>query len=468
MRKYFILAVIFFWLAGVSFATPDPALAPTPEMFAYAVQVNTSGKNAFYELELPLEIYQKSTRRDLGDIRVFNGAGQVVPHALRRPKNLINQNYTIYNELPFFPIKGEGDQKIDDFSFYVDKNEKGTIVDIKMPAPIDASKKDKISSYLVDASAFKEAIYAIRLDWSDNQTDFMANIIVDGSDDLSNWHTIVTATVARLEYQGHQLDRNEILLNNKHYKYLRLSWPTDQSPINLTRVAVLMPSFNTLEIPERRWLAPKVVPISGETGKYLIDLKGFLPVDRVRLRFSESNVMAKVILSSGEYPEGPMQLQWRGLVYNFNYKEEQIVNPLISVSPTEHRFWMIALEETESEINSLPVLELSWQARRLVFLAQGAGPFQICYGSSQVDPINFHVDELLKKYKTSVGRNITPIQVNHSSSFIMGGEKQLKPLPPELPWKKYLLWIVMFAAVFVIGWMSTLLYKQLQSEGSNR
>ncbi|MBE9536446.1 MAG: DUF3999 domain-containing protein [Proteobacteria bacterium] len=463
MKKYFILSIFFLGIVGTSFAKT----VPRPEMFAYGMQLEVSGDNAFYELEIPLEIYQKTTRRDLGDVRVFNGSGQVVPHALRRPGNITSQKDIIYKNLPFFPIKGELDNKTGGLSVHVEKNEEGTIVDVKAPSRRDASKEEKTLSYLVDASALKEPIYAIELSWSDAEADFFGIIIVDSSDDLTNWRSLVTETVARLGYQGYRLDRNKIILNNCKAKYLRFSWAADQTPIDLTKVALVSRISNTVENPARRWLTPQVIPVSGEPGKYLVDLKGFLHVDRIRIRLPENNAMAGLRLSSGDSSEGPMKEHWRGLVYNLDFKGDQIFNSPVIVRSTAQRYWMIVTEESESEINGIPVLEFGWQARRLVFLAQGSGPFQIAYGSRSVEPTSFHIDALLNKYKASVGRNITPRLLTHSSEFIIGGEKQLKPLPSVWPWKKYILWTIMFAGVFVIGWMSILLYRQLQIKDNN-
>jgi Protein of unknown function (DUF3999) len=81
--KTFLAGLAWLILAGISVNAAEPAA----DMFAYGLKLEVEGQHAFYQLELPLEVYQSVTRRDLGDIRLFNAAGQVVPHVLRRPDN---------------------------------------------------------------------------------------------------------------------------------------------------------------------------------------------------------------------------------------------------------------------------------------------------------------------------------------------------------------------------------------------
>ena len=57
--------------------------AERPSDFAYGVPLEADGKEALYEVVLPASAYRGVVRADLADVRVFNGAGEVVPHAWR-------------------------------------------------------------------------------------------------------------------------------------------------------------------------------------------------------------------------------------------------------------------------------------------------------------------------------------------------------------------------------------------------
>ena len=74
------VAALFAVFSGAAFAA-DGALAPGD--FAYGRAVETQRGDALQTLLLDLPIYRGSVGPELVDLRVFNGAGEVVPHAIR-------------------------------------------------------------------------------------------------------------------------------------------------------------------------------------------------------------------------------------------------------------------------------------------------------------------------------------------------------------------------------------------------
>lgn len=97
MNKFALAAAAgMVFVATVTLAADRP---PTPQSFAYGLELAISGSNPFHELELPLEVYQNVTRTDLGDIRVFNGNDDIVPHLLRKPTRKFNRDGAISTSL---------------------------------------------------------------------------------------------------------------------------------------------------------------------------------------------------------------------------------------------------------------------------------------------------------------------------------------------------------------------------------
>jgi hypothetical protein len=80
MRRPFFL--LLSTLLVPTAAAGDPV---SPSDFAYTAGILTQGEGAVYRLGLTPEVYDGLTRPDLGDLRVFNAAGQPVPHALIMP-----------------------------------------------------------------------------------------------------------------------------------------------------------------------------------------------------------------------------------------------------------------------------------------------------------------------------------------------------------------------------------------------
>ena len=53
--------------------------------YAYSLPIEVSGEAAIYRLAVPEIAYRHLVRPDFRDLQVFNAAGEVVPHSLRRP-----------------------------------------------------------------------------------------------------------------------------------------------------------------------------------------------------------------------------------------------------------------------------------------------------------------------------------------------------------------------------------------------
>ena len=62
---------------------PALAAAEQPRDFAYGIPLQTSGQDPLQQLALPRAVYEGVVHADLADLRVFNGAGEVVAHAFR-------------------------------------------------------------------------------------------------------------------------------------------------------------------------------------------------------------------------------------------------------------------------------------------------------------------------------------------------------------------------------------------------
>ena len=72
-----------------------------PDVFAYGIPIKAGAQSALYEVEIPLAVYRGVTRSDLGDLRVFNGAGETVPHALK-PREALHATAVGKARLPVF------------------------------------------------------------------------------------------------------------------------------------------------------------------------------------------------------------------------------------------------------------------------------------------------------------------------------------------------------------------------------
>src|SRR6202020_2324004 len=90
-------------LALLTYSSLVQAQALFPKDFAYGQLAIPDRDAAAYRFSLPLAVYQNTFRDDLGDLRVFNAEGMVVPFSLSRPAAQSSIHETPI-ALPMFPL----------------------------------------------------------------------------------------------------------------------------------------------------------------------------------------------------------------------------------------------------------------------------------------------------------------------------------------------------------------------------
>ena len=447
-------------LLCVAIMTASPVVADvTPEQFAFGLPLEVSGEQAFYALELPLAVYQGCQREDLGDLRVFNSSGQVVPHALLKPENKTLKQNVAVSELPFFPLQAE--RSDDDMSIHVERTKEGTIVDVRAGQSNVSQDVNRGNGYLLDASQLKQRIDSFELLWAEDAEAFLAEIEVETSHDLVKWTSLTTATIGWLRYQEFRLEQNRISLPRANSRYLRLRGKDGRFAGKLAKVTVLTRKSSIVAQPKLKRMTRNAIRLSDN--EYMVDLGGALPVTSVSVKLSDNNSLATIQLSSARNEKDPGINRWRGLAYNISTNGRTFKNPAISVSPRRHRFWDLQVEKNETPLAVAPQLEFMWQPDRLVFLAQGSGPYYIAYGSNTLTPTTFHIDALLKLSGPDGRQSFNPDVALPGKPYELGGRGNLSGRAP-IPWKEYSLWGILALGVILIGWMAFSLQRKMREE----
>jgi hypothetical protein len=112
--------VTLFFLLGANAASG----AERPADYAFGIPLEADGKEALYDVTLPVAVYRGVVRADLGDLRVFNGAGEVVPYALR-PRRMTDTETAPPVALTLFPLKAEEGAALDAISIRVRRSAGG-------------------------------------------------------------------------------------------------------------------------------------------------------------------------------------------------------------------------------------------------------------------------------------------------------------------------------------------------------
>jgi uncharacterized protein DUF3999 len=444
--------------------------AERPDDFAYGARLEADGKEALYEVALPATVYRGVAQADLRDVRVFNGAGEVVPHAWRARRTEGTEGGPPV-ALTLFPLKAQAGATVDGLAISLHRGAGGSTTINVTSSGASATAEERTVGYLVDLTGFERALRVIELDWKAPADGFAGKLRVDGSDDLGAWRTLVAAApLVNLEVAGQRLQQKRIDLPEQKVKYLRLSWVPQgdrSSPPELTSASGELVD-KAVQAP-REWA--QVEAGKGEKpGEYAFDARGHFPVDRIRLHLPDLNTVVQVELLARNKGDQPWRQVAHGVVYRLRQGEGEVASPDLAVGAATDRYWLLRVDQRGGGLGAGgPRLEVGWVPHRLVFVARGSPPFQLAYGKRDAKPAAHAIETLIPGYREEAGAKIraakpgTQQTVNVQGAQALtqtelGGEARLKE---TIDWKRWSLWGALVLGVLVLGAMAWRLMRQL-------
>ena len=437
-------------------ASSSALAAERPEEFAYGMPIQADGQVALYEIEIPALVYRGVTRSDLGDIRVFNGQGEVVPHALR-PRAVTNTKSVPEVSLAVFPMYGEASDKLEDLNVRIERGSDGTIVSIHGQAKAGAAKS-KLRGYLLDASALKHAVQALRFDWQGDEDGFVGRIRIEGSDDLSAWSTVADrAALVRLSFGGHQLRQDRVELRGVKFKYLRVSWPENQRPVEALTV-IAEPAAETISS-RRVWQNITGAAIAAKAGEYSYDLGGPFPFDRLRIELPQVNSLVQLEILSRVKTSEDWHPATKATAYRLRDRDAEVTSPEIALTSHGERHWLLRIDQKGGGLGAgVPVISIGWVPQKLVFAARGAAPFKLTYGNVKVKSAAYSIDALIPGYKTDAEFKVKAAPLGEQVT--LAGPVRLSP---PMDYRTWALWGSLILGVLVLGWMAYRLARQVSN-----
>ncbi|HTO50883.1 MAG TPA: DUF3999 domain-containing protein [Burkholderiales bacterium] len=446
---------------------PALAAAERPQDFAYGIPLAVDGREAFYQVEVPRALYEGVVRADLGDVRVFNAAGEVVPHALRPRVTATKTPPPV--EATLFPLRTDAPAGIEGLDLRVEKSGDRTVVSLRTrdgkPAP-----GTKLVGYVVDVSGLDAIARAVVLELPANVDNVTTRVTLEASDDLRQWTTLASgASVLRLVAGGERLEQLRIELPARKAKYLRLTWPGRGMPLELAGIAV-EPGETIVEAP-RQWHEVPGTAVKDKPGEFEFDLGGQLPIDRLRVALPQPNTVAVIEVLARAKPADPWRPVTRTTVYRLNREGEELKSPDIATGGTADRYWLVKVDPRGGGIGGGPLaLGVGWVPHRLVFAARGAAPFQLAYGSRDAKPAAYAIATLVPGYKDEATLDVRSVQPGAGSPAVAIGAAQTSPPQPlggeqatreQIEWKRWTLWGSLVLGVALLGLMALRLGRQM-------
>jgi hypothetical protein len=442
----FLIAAPALGIAAPALGIAAPAMgiaapAMPADQFAWSAPLELDGRGGLYAAEATPALYAGLAAAHLADLRVRNGAGETVPHAVRLPPVPAAAPPRL-SALPAFPLWAAPGEDAGALSVRVEQRPGGTIVHVA--GAERGPGRPRLVGYLVDATAFEGPIEALHLEW--DGSGFAGRVRVEASDDLARWTTrAADAPVLALVHEGHALGARRIAIPGTRAKYLRLSWPAGQQT----------PEFRTVRaeaapaLPERVRVWQRHDAARAERATYEIDLGGAPPVDRLRVELPMNAVLPVEVYARRERSE-----PWRRMATDTLYRLERggavMTRDEVGFAPATDRLWMLKVDPRADLAEGALRVHAGYVPHEIVFAARGEPPFTLVFGSARATSTALPLGTLVPGYDAT-----RPLQAARAT---VGMPRPAVREPGRWPdWleavdrKRAVLWAVLVCGVLVLG-----------------
>ena len=469
------IAIAACWLGLAPSAALGRDEALTPGDFAWGRAVETTSGDPLQTLLLDLPIYRGAVGPELADLRVFNGAGEVVPHAIRAlvdPR--AEQGAPL--EVPFFRLPGAaalaagegGERKAERRTALardvaIELSGDGAIVRVGPGvAPGDSGAAGgPPQAYLIDLSQLERnrAVVGLDLELAALPQEFVVPVRVEASDDLVHFDTLRTReALARLDQAGHRIERSQVELSGVAHRYLLLTSAGQPLPVEVRSVRVRVAPELALPPRQRERIAGERV--AGECCAFIFDLGGPIPVDRVQFDFPVQNTVVEAEVLSSSEPVGPWLRHFSGVLYQLD-RSGTLRNAELPLPPIRQRYLKLVVAPKGGGVGGgAPVLEIAWRPEQLVFVSRGVGPFAVGYGRAQVEDARFEASALIR---TALSRDEEVPRATASLGPVVpvGDPAVLLPRSEPPSRRTLALWAVLIASVGGVLVLSVRLLRRM-------
>lgn len=390
-----------------------------------------------YRLTLDAPVYRAATEATLADLQPLDGGGEPLPAALLQADAPSPSPPPRLRALPLFalpPLPAAGGE----LQVIAERDAGGAVRRIETrsgPAP-----RDGLPAWLLDASALREPLRAIRLDWP-SQPRLQAEVRIEASDDLRHWSPLVErAALVELDNGSERLQQRRIPLDTRA-RYLRITALSPRMPALDAVQAELAPLREDAPL---QWLT-----LSGRArdGGFEFELDGRFPVIRVDVAGAGNDAVEWRLQSRDSEAArwitraGP----WLGYAVGGSAGGRSAPQAL---ARTRDRYWRL-LPGPGATFPIPPQLRLGWRPETLVFLARGQPPYTLAAGSVRALRRDAPLAPILDALRRQRGPQWQPAQARRGEpARELAGAQALHP-PRD--WKAWLLWGLLVLGALLIG-----------------
>lgn len=428
------LAISSVWVSTVAVAA---------DRFAQRFALELESGAAYYSVTLPAAVYAASERSDLGDVRVFNGAGEPVPYSLDTPREPSRAPATLrpVRWFPMPPPAPGGTGAPLGITIAADGSLRATA------APPGRAEDD---ADLIDVAREARAgarVEALVVHVRDDN--YQGRVNVESSDDLRNWQPAGEAQLLKVSYNGSTLSQDRIDLNGMRARYLRLRWLDGAPYIESIDAQVQAASADHAQRADnqRQWREGIVARAGPKPGEYFFETGGPYPVDRLRLNLPQPNTVAPAVVYSRAGLEAPWREVSSATLFRLHNGAVEQSNPSLELAADTDRQWRVVVDTRNGGLGSGTLtVAAGWRPATLTFVARGAAPFTLAVGSAAA------VSSAVSRADLLVGASSVAVvaRLGEALPVEQDADTQLSGKDPDAM-RRYMLWAALLLAVGSLG-----------------
>lgn len=438
-----------------------------PGDFAVRLPIVTSAAAPYYRATIPLRAYLASAHGDLRDLRVFNAAGQTVPHAFLTT-SASTEEHVQRQALRWFPLHASAADGVaeDDsgLKVVVTRAGNGTLVEVdSRRAPVRRAE-GAIRGYVLDASriADRQSVRALEINWDKGASDFQL-VDVESSDDLRRWTPLATGVqLARLDFNGSRIENRRIDLPGFGDRYLRLIWRQPAQAPKLTEVLIEQSRLHFRSAP-LAWS----VPISTDAarglkpGEYRFRIDHPLPLVRLRVVLPPGNQLLPVEILAPAHERRHWRHLASGVAYRITSKGREWSNTEIALSGIPMQEFVVRVDPRLSPAEP-PRIAYALQPAQIVFLAGGEPPYSLAVGKAGAQDMALAVGTLVPGFGRPGSPEIADARIDDVATSALSSAAAPAAQPVQHEWKKIALWSVLILGVAGMAAMAWQLLRQMK------
>lgn len=450
IKKYLSTFLLTFLVNIAIYAEQNPAL----DTFAYEIPIINTVPNTLNTFIIPQAVYQNNVYADLSDVRLFDADKQIVPMQIQ---DYANETSLKTEVLKFYPVNLAQKQQAGNSIVQFIKQDDGTITQVNV---LKQKNAERNAAYIIDASQMqkKQTIDKLQFNWqTQTSKTWVSKITIEGSNDLSTWQPLQQGVLAQLSSPGNLIQHNTIVLPNSHYNYLLVQ--IDQ-PVAQMRITHVTADLSKAHPAAMQWITVTPDKIIKSDATYIFYKKSNYPAQQMRFDVPGKNFSAEATI----YARDNNQQSWNyiksSLIYRLDTDNHQFQQLSTSLPDSKEHYWKIHFKPFLGEQLKI---QFGWPAAQIYFLTNDKSAYQLAFGNAAIDQRDAaaaaSIQQWIKDNKQVKPHTIT---VNESMKTLAGETALSKQY--ALPYQKLLLWIILVAAVILLGLMAMHLYRKTEEK----